>query len=474
MTELKQIIDQLDDTIFHTIEEDFRKTKADNFLFLLKAYKENRMTDASIIKHLNVTKNSFYVLKSRLHDKIKLYLTRHLNLDKEETLRQLQEITEICYTMPRVVANSMLLKLEKDLLYFDMHYELQKVYAALKKNHLYSDRYFHYSQLYNKQVALGFSLEKSEELLGEFCTILSLYHFSKSDDLLEKLFFLRKEVINHSHLNASKQVLLIKQLMELQILIFCDTTLNRELSVVELLKNCSDIIEALPNSSAYKRWRIVLEYLYFEYYHRTEQLKLAGMYYDKVNANMSRLLLYNGICCCNRFFITKIAYLQAIGEPDRLIADKSIPIHCDNENLFTEITLGIYHAMISYHELHIKDAIAQLRELLNSHTFKDYFHVYAEIKLTFVFFNIQAGMTREIEPILLNLKRKIKSDKLGHQYSNLLLLIKLFLLELKEPNAKRRIAENNLLALFTSENTGKHHILPFLMNELVKKYKLHH
>lgn len=178
MTELKEIISYLDDQAFELIKSDLIKTNAGNFLHLFKSYRFSSDSDNDIIKHLNIKKNAFYVLKSRLHDKIKNHLTRHIHADKEELLKQLQNISDICYNTPRVLSNSMLEKLEKDLLNFDMHFELQIVYSALKKNHLFSEKYFYYSQLYNKQVALGFSLEKVEELLGEFNIVLSKYLFS--------------------------------------------------------------------------------------------------------------------------------------------------------------------------------------------------------------------------------------------------------------------------------------------------------
>ena len=55
MLKLKQIISQLSENDFEELSESFRKTKADNNHTLLTSYKENIMSDNSIITTLEIT-----------------------------------------------------------------------------------------------------------------------------------------------------------------------------------------------------------------------------------------------------------------------------------------------------------------------------------------------------------------------------------------------------------------------------------
>ena len=165
MIKLKQIVLQLSDGSYKQIEETFLKTKADNFVLLFQSYREGNGSDKEIIEKLGVSPNSFYVLKSRLYDKIQEHLSEDVFTDRDTLTRELLQVHEICFTKPRETAIAFLQKLEKELLKYDLHNDLMIVYSALKKMHLYSEKYFHYSQLFNKHAGLGLSLEKAEEIL---------------------------------------------------------------------------------------------------------------------------------------------------------------------------------------------------------------------------------------------------------------------------------------------------------------------
>jgi hypothetical protein len=169
---LKEVIIQLEKENYFEIEKNLIKNKADRFLLLFRSYKNTTHTDKEIRQQLGVNANAFYVLKSRLYDKIQESLSCDMFIDQEKTIKLLLKVPEICLSTPRETAIAYLEKLEKELNRFDMHNELLIIYSALKKMHLYSDKYYYYSQLYNKQVSFGLSLEKSEELLGTFCRLL--------------------------------------------------------------------------------------------------------------------------------------------------------------------------------------------------------------------------------------------------------------------------------------------------------------
>lgn len=469
MIKLKNIISNLDSGVYQTIEEALIKNKADNFLFLFQSYRDNKLADQEIIKSLGINSNSFYVLKSRLHDKIQEYLSGDIHATKEEVIKQLHQIPDMCLNSSREVTIAFLQKLEHDLLVYDMHNELMVVYSALKKIHLYSEKYFHYSQLYNKHIAFSLSLEKSIEILGNFNRVLGQYNFSRSPKLLETLLFLRKGIAEHSALNPSRQIELMQNIVEIQLRVFTNAASDSKSSTEELLHQTQKIISELPDSSPVKNWGTAIDYLNFEYYSRIGQMNQAQLYYSKVNANLHSLLLATHICVSSIFLTSKICFLQESSKIDELKEDYGRSFLNDPSDVHSIVLIGIYNAMQSYYAGKYKEAATRLNEILNINSFKDYFHINTEIKLSLVYIYILLQEYDLADNILKNVYRKIKTEKL-EAYNCLLDLIKVFGEDIKKQNNRTTSKQKDHFTLFMARNTGETKILKHLMFELNKKY----
>ena len=385
---LKKIISQLDVKAYEDLERQLTKTKADHFLYLSQSYRNGNVNDEEIIKHLNINANSFYVLKSRLYTKVKNHLSEDIDVYKDDILNNMQQIHDACYNQPREIAIAFLEKLEADLLKYDMHSELLVVYSALKKVNLKSEHYFHYSQLYNKHVAFWLSLEKSEAILGNFNQILAEHEFSKSKLILDKLAFLRLEILNHLNLNPSRQIEIIKNLIDIELFLFCCKDMAPEFDIEKTLHDTAKKISELPDSSSHKKWEIGIDYLFFEYYKTLSPVK-AQPYYEKLNAQIHNLLLYNSICLTPKFLISKIQFLAERNEIEKLINESTGTILIDSYDMYSKVMLGLYKGMINYYGGKTKAAITGLNELINEFSFKDLFHINIEIKLTLCFLYIQ-------------------------------------------------------------------------------------
>ena len=469
MVKIKEIIKQLDDDAYRSIEQNLVKNRADNLLFLLNSYKNTEQPDNEIIQQLNLNTNSFYVLKSRLHDKIENYFSENIYADKEAITKQLQQIPVICFNTPREIAVVFLQKLEKDLLQFDMHNELLMVYGALKKIFLYSDKYFYYSQLFNKHVALGLSLEKSEEILGNFNRSLSKYNFSRSTSVLDELMFLKREIHEHYVLNSSRQIEIVKNLIEIQAYLFCGSPENNEYDIEEGLHATQKAFGELPSTSIKKDWSVVLDYLYFEYYRKTGQSKSAATYFEKANASLKSLLLHNSICNTSRFLLTKVNYLSDMNRIDELVQDINETIYNDPEDAYSEILFNIYRSMQYYYANRIKEAINLLNETINLNSFKDNFHINMEVKLSLIFFYIQIQEFDLADNILKSIYRKIKSDNL-EMYDNALYLIKVFGIDVNQKETKKNNKQKDAFMLYTAKNNSENYLLQHLQAEMKKKY----
>lgn len=469
MIKLREIIAKLDDGVYKSIENALVKNKADNFLHLLKSYRQNA-TDNDIIDSLELNSNSFYVLKSRLYDRIQNHLSGDIHFNKEELPKKLVQVQRMCYNESREVMIAYLEKLEKDLLHYDLHNELLVLYSVLKKTHLYSDKYFYYSQLYNKQIAFSLSLEKSEETLGNFSRIMAQYNFSRSEKHKETLFFIRREIGNIYTLNPSRQIELIKNFIDLQLLIFCDAELDAPINAEQLLLQTRKLISELPDSSAYKDWQPALDYLCFEYYFRKGMNKMAEPYFAKLEEGFNTILLYSHICPTPKYLLSKIEYLQERGEHLKLTNEDFVDFVVNPNDMHAHVHVGLYAAIKSFYSKHYKEAMNKLNEVINENSFKDYFHINTDIKLTLCFVYLCIKEYDLAESLIKSIYRKIKSEKI-ETYPHVLDLIKVFETDIKQNGSKISQKQKDGFTLFSARNIGQYKLLTHLFFELKQKYK---
>ena len=472
MIKLKEVIAQIDETKYLEIENQLIQNKATNFLFLLRSYKKNTISDKEIREELNITANSLYVLKNRLFDKVQERLTCNLYEDQQKTITLLLNVPDFCLNNPRETVVAYLQSLENNLKQFDMHNELLIVYSALKKMHLHSDKYSYYSQLYNKQVSLVLSLEKTEELLGNFCRIFGQYDLSKSKESYEKLLFLKEEIINIYTLSSSRQIEIIKNTILLHLAIFCPSDKFTKINVVDLLQQTKAIFDELPESIPQKKWGIVLDYLCFEYYYSVNSFKIALEYYTKVNSQFSNLFLYNHIGLVSHFLVSKIKFCYEANLIDDLcVEEKNGVILFDPKDEVFKLSYCMYNSMIYFSQKNYTEAIKLLLDVQNEFVLKNYFHQYVNIKLTLVYFYI---VTNQLDIASENLKSintaitRKKGLTESDDYNHITYLYKAFGLVIHKDATKQNISkQKDFVMLFIANNTKSEfltHLIPVLKN----------
>jgi hypothetical protein len=142
----------------------------------------------------------------------------------------------------------------------------------------------------------------------------------------------------------------------------------------------------------------------------------------------------------------------------------------DINDSHTKILLGIYNSMCFFSRKSYKEAINSLNEIINTQSFKDYFHGNMNVKLTLSYFYITIKEYDLAENILKSISRKIKTEKLT-KYDHVILLIKALDLEINhEKNAKSKAKMKDLITLFIANNTKNVELLPHLIPELKTKY----
>lgn len=471
MLKLKNIILHLEESLYLTIEESLKKNKAENSLFLFNAYRANNNNnkDSIIIEKLNLSANSFYVLKSRLYDKIQNHLSGEMNVTREELIKKLDTLPQMCFSEPREIIIPYLEKMESDLLKYDMHRELLTVYSILKKINLFSDKYFYYSQLYNKHIAYSLSIEKSEEILGNFNRILGQYHFSRASNFKDELLFIKNEINVQHDLNPSRQIKIIKNIIDIQLYLFCDIDSADNSNIEELLRETIKVIDELPESSIYKYWITALDFLSFEYYYKIGRKEQASVFFDSVNSKFQSILLYTNVCCTPFFLISKLAFIHETGRVKEILDVENCIKYTELNDTHSAVCVGIYDAMVHYHKKDLKEAINLLQQLINENSFKDYFHINIEIKFTLVIFYLQLNEFEIALSILKSIYRKIKLDKLDN-YQNALSLIKVLEHDANNKGGKSTTKQKDDFLLFMARNKNECEILKHSIYILTKKY----
>ncbi len=463
MINIKEVVSQLDAATYASLEEKFRKSKGDKYLSLMKSYRANT-GDEEIVEALGLNSNSFYVLKSRLYEKIQAHISSSSTTSdsKSDVLEVLRSIGKVCYSGPRHVSIAHLEKLEKDLIKQDLHHELLLVYSILKKMHVRTEKFFHYSQLYNKHTAFLLSVEKSESILGDFNLILTQYLCSKSTPLLDRLKFLHREILNHARLNSSKQIELIRNILEAEMYIFCGSD-SLEIDIEETLSNARKNLEGLADFAWQKNWDVVIDYLHFEYY-RSHNSTKAKQFYVQVNSHSDRLLLFSDVCPAANFFLSKAVFATKAGED--ISSDAGKQFLSDPHDVYSKVILGIYRSVLSFSNNQLKEATGSLNDVMNENSFKDFFHINLEIKLTQVFYYLQMGETDLAEGLIKSVYRKIKSEEL-REYDHVLELIKLYNFILEDKHSAKH---SDQFTLFAARNKGTHAVLQHLLPTLNSKY----
>ncbi len=468
MIKLKKVISQLDTNVFDNIVSQFKKTKADNFLFLLNSYRGSSISDTEIMNQLSLSNNSFYALKSRLYDKVQSNLSTTIDLSKEDVLKQFHHLTEIAYKTPREVASALLHKLEEDLLHFDLQNELVILYSILKRINLHSEKYFHYSQLYNKHIAYALSIEKSIDILGTFNKKLNQYLCSRCQHFLNELEFLHKEIDDYYALNGNRQIEIVKNFIELQLRIFCDQM--PQMDTQETLDKTKQLISELPDSSLFKNWDLPLEYLYFEFHFKNKNISKANSSFERIEENSNFILLNSGLCATPNFLISKLAFLHELKKEDAIGQLDPSKLLLDPNDAYASIKLGLYRSMVLFAQGKTKEGVNILNRILGDNSFKDFMHIDVEIKLTLVYFYLHLKEFDLADNILKNLHRKLKADG-ETNYSSAFDLIKIFNAVISNGDVhKKNEKQKDHMALFLARNKGSHQLVDHLVPELIKKF----
>jgi hypothetical protein len=456
---LKKVIYQLSEKQFEDIQNELADNRGEKFSLLLNLYRDNNAEDNAIKNKIGVNNASFYTLKSRLSDKVQQFLFRTASDHRAELLKNISSIPQLLYNTPRETAIILLEHLELELKKNDMPGELVSVYNALKKLHLNSENYYHYQQLYNKNVAYTLALDKADELVSSFNRELGEYLLSRDVSKIDILKLYLKELNNVGKLYDSHRLKVYKLIATITYGLFIDKDIpETEETIEDLLKQFDSITEGHPEDRNYKYLVLVRHFQNFIYYHQLGLHKNGTASFEKLNADSGKFLLLAHTCPASRFLISKA---------ERIVATKAAPenhgenFHVNPEDVFSTINCAMYHAAVAFMKKNYAEAISGLNALINDISFKNFPFAEFEVKLFLTLCQLLGEKMEQAELTLRSVSRKLASPEFSKRFPAAQAFCRFLKIALNDNSAQKEKKIEETYAAFRMINTGSEAILCF-------------
>jgi hypothetical protein len=404
---VRKVIEQLEESVYKKLITELEETKASKMLTLLGMYRDGTPENEITATKLGVSAASFYTLKSRLQDKVQKALFRSASDDFADLLKNLSSIPYLVNNTPRESAVLLLLFLGKELKEKDKPGELAQVYGALKKLHAHHTDYYHYEQLYNKNIAYFLAFEKSEEVLTGFTRTLGEYLMGGELQLKEVMKLYIKELTNVSRMYESHRIRMCKSVAEVSYALFVENAVElsgSDKSVQDVLDEMSAVLSRHPDDAQYRFLKDIHNFLSFEFYSLIGLHKNAREPFEAIINDKCRLLYRSHTAVVSLFLISAFHKLKAV--QDIQISSEEWPIE-DAQNTFGVVNRALFNAGILFDSLRYAEAASVLNDCLNDVTFRNLIHAECSVRILYILCLIGAEKTDLAETQLRSLSRKL-------------------------------------------------------------------
>jgi hypothetical protein len=422
MLHLRKVIQKISEKDSKELIFWIKQNDAEKCAQMFSLMRESELEESEIAAELQASPTSFYSLKSRLNRKIQEFFAHNVPDTNIDLLKNVANIPNLLFNSPREIAITHLLKMEKELVKHDMPYALTTVYSALKKLHRYSQKYFDYTQLYNKHLAYTMAIDKAKELLADFNKTLGEYIMSRDEKLLEMLGVIRQEIRNYAQLYKSHRLVVYQNILEVEFGLFAAPEQKEKpgMALDAILTKTDKILKSYKYDANYFFMQPVINFLWFQYYHQYGLHKKALEYFEQVNEKLP-LFLLNNFCCFPSVFLLAKAEVyaanhqeQKLYEECKLLAASFTPDMADTPNYINYVK---FRAIAAFYSTKYNECISVLNGLLNEVSFRSFPHAEIEVKL---FLSVCYMLMNKFElanAMIKNVQRKLRDFDPG-EYRN--------------------------------------------------------
>ncbi len=384
MKSIREIVQALSATDIEGVEKAFSRQN-DKIAVLFKKLLKNE-PDQEIKDDLSINSNAYSTLRSRLRVKVQEQLIALPDTPKADVLNKLLSIEDIIFNQKPTIALTTLKKLERELIRYDLSSELTTVYKYLKKLHLNTDEYFHYSQLYNRHVAYSLALDKAEDILANYFKVYGHFYGLVDSSKKLELSALFEEMKNVCTLYQSHRMYVYLAALQIFHCLFVDEKAldKHKLDPVEdILDQVDEIFSKYPEDRLYEHLHLLFQYIRFEYYFKHGIIAKARLILNVINPQIPNLLIhYENFTYPPQLLMGKLELYMTdhISTQEFTDIDLFDNFNINSSSKSAKVIYYTYRAISCYYMKDYTDASKWLFDLNNEVSFKEHNHLLLELK----------------------------------------------------------------------------------------------
>lgn len=474
MDPLYKIIKQLSEEEFGDIYQNLTSNKAEKSALFLKTIRESDNPVEDFLEKQDISASAFYVLKSRLNQKVESFLLNRLGDPKMEAIHKVFKVYDLIFNSPREISVTTLKKLEKTMIDMDNPLVLMVVYRGLKMLYNNDEKVrLEYDKMYNQAVAFYLTSEKGIGAVMNFFRVYDKWYLGRKKTDFNEMIKIIEKVNNLNNLYDSQRIFICKSIIHLfarQFLHLPERVLDIMDPQEEVFERCFAILEKGQEDILFKNINLIFDFLRFAYYNREGRETQERIYYEILDYKIEELLTdFNFGMDCSQILLFKLSRHIGEGTEDILLKDyeeyiSKIDIE-PSERIVTFVNYGLFQAYVSYYSKNYDDASRILYRLRNKVNLRKYPHMDAEIKMFLAFTYVLQDEVDLANQLILSLQRQLKKVHFA-DYAHGKLFLKILTNRLSGKSSKRVQQVRKYLTEFLEINKGDKALLPHLDLEM--------
>ncbi len=262
---LYKIVNQLTEEEYAELHQSLSANQALKTIRFLECIKEDPISpDKLFLDREDINAAAFYVLKSRLADRMEDFLLRRLGGENLALTHRVFTVSDLVFDSTREIAEAALGKLEKELIHKDFPYGLMLVYKEMQNITNFGEEHAYYKRRYQQQVAYAVAMDKAEDLVREFFKLYDEYDLKRREKDLSQMVRIMEKLSNLTDLYDSHRLYFHKGVVHLFALLFIDIpeSIRCDLEPAEsIMDNLIRIQDEFKDDPTYRRLDLIVNFL---------------------------------------------------------------------------------------------------------------------------------------------------------------------------------------------------------------------
>lgn len=464
--DLYKIISQLTEEEFNEIYSTFTANKADKSAAFLKIIRDNPETpDKQFLDEFDITPAAFYVLKSRLNQKIEGFLLNRVGDPNLHVMRRVLNVNDLTFNNPREISVAALRRLEKELVRFDFPFGLMIVYKELQNLHAFDENHTYYKSRYNQQVAYTVAMDKAVDLVVQFFRAFDGYYLARKERDHAEMIRVMEKIDNLNNLYESHRLYIYKSIIHIFAKLFLEipNTIRCEVEDIEVMfEKCFDILGEYKEDSFYQNINLLFNFLRYVYYDNNKVRDKSKIYFEILDYKIEELLTrYHLNANTSLFLFRKLRYHQRTNTIEQLVRDVEEyvgEIDVEPYRLAFYVNYNLFLAHTHFADRNYKKASRILYNLRNEVPLRKFVHIELEVKFFLALTYVLLEDFDLANQLILSLQRQLRKPTFS-RYEHGKVLIRILSVAL---GGKPRTRAKNLRAnieKWNETNVGRHALI---------------